>query len=296
MRDNLSPMTALTRGDLTVEFAETGPRVTGLRFRGGVNLFAELPGIVIERPDGPPFRFLGGHRLWRAPEIPEVTYLPDDGPVTLVEGANTVSARGVTDPRGVMREIEATITAAGAVIVDHRIVNMGRWPIEAAAWAITQFPPEGAAVLPIVGASGGDDEYQANRSIVLWPYTNPGAPGLNWSSEAVVIEGSDGPKQKIGTENRAGWVAYHHGEFLFAKWAPLHEAAQPYSDRGASIQVYRDQRFIELETLGPFRTVDPGAAIGHREIWRVVETGPISRHELAARAMEILGESTRGAR
>ncbi|MFV9672187.1 MAG: hypothetical protein ACNYZH_03085, partial [Acidimicrobiia bacterium] len=60
-------------GDVIVTFADTGPRIVGLRVSDGENLFAELPELVIERPGGAPFRFLGGHRLWLAPEVPAVT-------------------------------------------------------------------------------------------------------------------------------------------------------------------------------------------------------------------------------
>ena len=61
---------------------EVGPRILGIKRPGGANLFAELPGIVIETDDGP-FSFYGGHRLWRAPEVAATTYLPDDDPVTV---------------------------------------------------------------------------------------------------------------------------------------------------------------------------------------------------------------------
>ena len=283
-------MRKLSCCDVTLEFSETGPRITGLRIEGGENLFAELPGVVIERPDDRPFHLLGGHRLWIAPEIPEVTYTPDDEPVAFTDGERSLRARGAVDSLGVIKEIDATVTHAGAVVVDHRIVNAGSAPIEAAPWAITQFPPEGAAVLPITAQTADAVGLQANRSIILWPYTDLGAPGLRLSRDAVVVEGSDRLRQKIGVENRSGWVAYHRGGVLFAKWALRHDASQSYVDRGASIQVYRDEHSIELESLGPVRTIDPGEAIGHREIWQVFETGPVPRHEVADLATSLLSE------
>ena len=45
-----------------------GPRIISLRFNGGSNLFAELPDLTEELPDGKVYRFYGGHRLWHAPE------------------------------------------------------------------------------------------------------------------------------------------------------------------------------------------------------------------------------------
>ncbi len=276
-------------GDLTVEFADTGPRITGLRVSDGENLFVELPGLVIERPGGPPFRFLGGHRLWLAPEVPSITYLPDDHPVSMTHHEGSLCARGGVDSNGIVREIEVSCKRIeGDVVVDHRIINVGDETIETAAWAITQFPADGAAILPLGAGSVDDGGYQANRSVILWPYTNPGAEEFQWSRDAVVVEGSGGAKQKVGVGNRNGWLAYYKGSVLFAKWSTLHDATLRYADRGASVQVYRDHRFMELETLGPIRRLERGDVLHHREVWRVIQTGPVHRGELAARALDIL--------
>jgi hypothetical protein len=276
-------------GDLTVTFADTGPRIIGLRLRDGENLFAELPGVVIERPEGAPFEFLGGHRLWLAPEIPAITYLPDDEAVEITQRDGHIRSRGAVDPNGIVREIDVSCSSnEGSVVIDHRIINVGSEPIETAAWAITQLPADGAAVLPLSAEPVDDGGCQANRSVVLWPYSDPGAEGLRWSGDAVVLEGSSGEKQKIGAENRNGWVAYHRGSVLFAKWAPVHDANLPYTDRGASVQVYRDHRFIELETLSPIRRLERGDALHHREVWRVVEIGPLDPAELATHVLDIL--------
>jgi len=276
-------------GNLTVTFADTGPRIVGLRMGDGGNLLAELPGAVIERPEGSPFTFLGGHRLWLAPEIPAVTYLPDDDAVEFFQHDGHLRSRGVVDANGIVKEIDVSCGHIdGSIVVDHRIINVGDTSIETAAWAITQFPADGAAILPLGAESIDGGGYQANRSVVLWPYTNPGADGFRWSRDAVVVEGSSGPKQKVGVENRNGWVAYQRESTLFAKWVTLHDADDEYVDRGASVQVYRDHRFVELETLSPIRRLERGDALHHREVWRVIETGPLDRSDLAAHALDIL--------
>lgn len=266
-------MATLTVGDITLVVAETGPRIIGLQVGGSSNLFAELADLGIERDGGPPFRFLGGHRLWLAPEMPEITYRPDDDAVTIERLDRGMRARGAADADGVIKEIEVALSPTGTITVDHRIVNGGVAPIQAAPWAITQLPPDGEAILPIAGGSGNG--FQANRSVVLWPYTDPGGAGLTWTRDAVIIHESSGPPLKLGVENRLGWLAYQRGAYLFAKWAPLYDDAARYVDRGASVQIYRGPRFIELETLGPLHTVRPGEAVGHRERWRVFDIGAL---------------------
>jgi hypothetical protein len=272
-------METLRVGDLLLEFALTGPRVTGLRVADGRNLFASLPGVVIERGSGAPFRFLGGHRLWRAPEVPAVTYAPDDEPVTFERGDVWLHARGAPDPDGIVREMRAG-GDGGFVSIDHRLINVGREPVETAPWSITQLPADGTAVMPLTAPPVDGEPYQANRAVALWPYTDLGAPGLAWSRDAVVVRGSAGPMQKIGTENRTGWLAYLHDGWLFAKWGPIHDPHLAYADRGASAQIYRDHRVIELETLGPLERLEPGGVAEHREWWRVLPVGEIAAEDV----------------
>ncbi len=50
-----------------------GPRIIGVSVGDGENLFAELPDVTLDYLGGGQFHFYGGHRLWHAPENPEVT-------------------------------------------------------------------------------------------------------------------------------------------------------------------------------------------------------------------------------
>jgi hypothetical protein len=56
------------------------------------------------------------------------------------------------------------------------------------------------------------------------------------------------------------------------KWA-AHRDGGNYLDFGASAQCYRDERFIELETLGPLTNLHPGKEVRHREVWTVHDLG-----------------------
>ena len=63
--------------------AQAGPRIVRLMGHdSNKNLFAETPDISIPSPYGP-FKMLGGHRLWHAPEVRQRTYYPDDSGVSL---------------------------------------------------------------------------------------------------------------------------------------------------------------------------------------------------------------------
>jgi len=41
-------------------------------------------------------------------------------------------------------------------------------------------------------------------------------------------------------------------------------------DLGANLEVYTNQRFMELETLGELRTLMGGESVEHEEVWDVL--------------------------
>jgi hypothetical protein len=249
-----------------------GPRVIRLARPGGPNVFVELPDAVLECPGGGTFHLRGGHRLWVAPEVPPTTYLPDDEPVILKTGTDTISATSPAGETDVERTIGVSLGTAGAVVVDHLVENRGERSFSAAAWAITQLPPDGIAVLPQAIETADPWGVQPNRSVVLWPYTDLGAPGVEWTPALVLIRGVEDPRPfKIGVENQRGWLAHWRSGELFVKWSRTHRDGADYLDRGASAQVYRNNRFIELETLSPLTVLAPGERIEHREVWRLLQ-------------------------
>ena len=70
--------------EVVIISTSVGPGILGLFGEGG-NLLAILPPAGLELPDAGRLRFLGDHRLWAAPEIPEITYQPDDRRCSVTE-------------------------------------------------------------------------------------------------------------------------------------------------------------------------------------------------------------------
>jgi hypothetical protein len=265
--------------ELTIA-TQAGPRLVGFRRRGGARLFADLPDLMLEHPGIPDYALLGGHRLWRAPEDPSLTYLPDDTPVMIEQNAGSVTIEGVPETDGLVKRL--TISPQDRhVVVLHELRNDAWKPIECAPWAITQMIPDGIAVLPQNMEPADDQGVQPNRSVVLWPYTDPGSPEITWSREAILIAGSSDPAPlKVGQRNDRGWLAYAASGELFVKWTDLHDPAVSYLDLDATVQVYRNDRFVELETMGAPRVIPPGGSIGHQETWAVFEIGDVEHAAL----------------
>lgn len=245
-----------------------GPRVLGLVGPGG-NLMAVLPDAGLDVPGGGRFRLLGGHRLWVAPEVPAITHLPDERPCDVAEVGGGVRVEAPADGAGLVKAIEVRRTADGWV-VDHTVRNTSNGPIKLAPWAITQLRLGGEAVLPL-GASGAG--LQADHSLVLWPYTDLADPRIRFEDGAVSVRAeAAGPALKLGAAPSEGRVAYRLGRDLFEKRIAV-DAAAPYPDRGAAVQLYLCDEFCELETLGPLRVVEPGGSAAHRETWSLRREG-----------------------
>jgi len=242
-----------------------GPRVLGLLLDGS-NLMAVLPDAALEG-----FRFLGGHRLWAAPEVPALTYQPDDRACAVADLGDGVRVEAPPDGAGLVKALEVRPDGEGW-LVDHELRNQGERPLRLAPWAITQLRPGGRAMLPL-GARGAGP--QADRALVLWPYTDLDDPRLAFSADAVEVDtepAAPGPV-KVGAAPGHGRISYRLGEVLFEKRVEV-APAEGYADRGAAAQVYACGDFCELETLGPLRDLAPGDSATHREAWNVRRAAP----------------------
>jgi len=266
-----------------------GPRVVFCGLPGGRNLFAETPGVTLDGPAGP-LRLLGGHRLWYAPEIVERTYWPDDAPVKL--GAVADGARFIAEPdgMGIVKELTVTLAAGAArVRVQHTLRNEGDAAIELAPWAVTMMPLGGVALLPQPQGPVDPRALLPNRFLTLWPYSDPTDPHLRWGNRIVLLRGEPTPPNKLGYRNAHGWLAHWLDGTLFTKeFAPQLDGSHP--DNGCNAECYRNDVFMEVETLGPLATVEPGQAVTHDEVWRLHEgIGAIEDEESAVATMRAVG-------
>lgn len=244
-----------------------GPRVVSIRRQDGDDLFARLDdSAAIHTPGLPIYRFHGGHRLWAAPEVPEVTYAPDDHPCTIDADDRVITITAPADRAGLVKEIRLT-GVEDRLVVDHRIVNEGGRPLALAAWALTQFRLGGVALVPLRSVT--PDGLQADRSVVLWPYTDPTDARIAWTSDVVVVAAEAGRKVKLGVGPRPSRLGYFLDGRLFVKEIP-DQGPGPYPDRGAVGQVFVEEAFCELESVGPLTALAPGESVSHRETWAIV--------------------------
>ena len=260
---------------ISIELAtEFGPRVVGLRPGDGPNLFVDLGDFSTNLPDGRRFFFRGGHRLWLAPEIIEVTYEPDNDPVELTQDGLSASLSGRGG--GIEKSIRVVVDGTSPMVtVDHSVTNLGNDPLECAPWAITQLRPGGMAMLPLGVDQSDPAGLQASTRVVGWPYTDWTALASSPDHTILYIDGKRETPTKVGTSLTRGWLAYEIDGWLFAKYA---DTVPSGVDLGAPGQLYACPDFVELESLGLLTTLAPGETADHREVWRVWPA-PASREE-----------------
>lgn len=262
----------VSNGTLSLRFTkDVGPRVISLQLPGSPNMFAEFAEETMDRPGRGEFRFYGGHRLWRAPEDPALTYLPDNDPVDIQMMENGVRvAQKAEAETGIEKQLTLRFESdPHKVVVDHTFTNRGSGSVRCALWATTMFKPGGVAILPQSVMGERQSDLLPNRSIVLWPYSDVGSPCLSLGNERILVraEMREG-RLKIGYPNSRGWLAYWRDRTLFVKRADYVKGAE-YCDLGSSSECYCGTKFIELETIGPIGVISPGESAHHRETWEV---------------------------
>lgn len=260
--------------------ADVGPRVLSFRRTDGENQFyiiAEQAGLQ----GGTDRRLYGGHRLWTAPERVE-TFVPDNEAVeiTRCEGTTRFTAPHSPGPEGttLQRSVEISLDASGSHCrVTHRIANTGDKPCDLSPWAITMLLPGGKATVPLGQRRAlSESSLQPEQAIVLWPYSD--LSDCRWRFWQTYIEfGAKAPaqdvrfrQQKFGIRSQAGWAAYLRNNTLFVKrsgWQPERE----YPDLGCNYEVYAENGFLELESLGPVERLTPSEVATHVEDWWLVE-------------------------
>lgn len=222
---------------------------------------AVLDDPPIATPYGP-YAFVGGHRLWHAPEAFPRTYVPEVPPHITATSSQISIVAPTEAPTGVQKELSVSVMGEQLQVV-HRLFNRGLWPIRLSAWALTQLPLGGEISLPLSRGAG----LLPDRRVVFWPYTDVRDERLDLCNDAIRLRAQPGPPLKVGAFSSVGWIAYTRaGLRLTRSFTPV---AGDYPDLGCNVETYCNDAFVELEVLGPLTTVEPGDGLEWVEHWDV---------------------------
>lgn len=252
-----------------VATTDVGPRVIRLGWVGGPNLFAEFAS-ELGRTGGDAWRSYGGHRLWHAPEVVPRTYWPDNVPVEARwDGRTLTLTQPVEGSTGIQKEIALTLDPARSrVTVEHRLTNRGLWPVPVSVWCLSVMAPGGRGIFPQEVYKPHAEALLPARPLVLWHYTDMADSRWTWGTRYIQLRQDPSLEsyQKVGMMNSRGWGAYQLADTVFVKRF-RHQPGAAYPDMGCNMETFTNAEMLEVETLGPLVTLEPGHTVSHTEEW-----------------------------
>ncbi len=248
--------------------SDVGPRIIRYGFEGGQNFFVELE-EDLGKTGGDNWRLYGGSRLWVGPEDPVYSYGADNDPVQVEISGNRLTAQAPVEHTGVQKAIAVELSDEGsAVRVVYTLANRTIWPLRIATWVLTMMAPGGAGITTLPPRGTHPEVLAPTNPLVVFAFTNMADPRWTWLEKYIVLrqDPQNADPEKIGLFNPATRGAYLlNGELFVKKFAASPE--EEYPDMGASYETFTNERFLEIESLGPLRTLQPGESIDHVEEW-----------------------------
>jgi hypothetical protein len=249
---------------------DIGPRIMHYGFAGGQNFFKEFGGQMGKSGELE-WQPRGGHRIWIAPEDIVKSYAPDNEPVEIQVSGDVISATGPVEAlTGVSKKMTVKMASSGTgVEVIHEIRNAGSAPLQLAPWVLTMFAQGGAGIHGFPPRGTHPEMLVPTNPLVMWAFTHLDDPRWRLMRKYVVLrqDPENSNPQKLGSYNPHTWGAYLLNGELFIKRAEAAAPASAYPDLGCTFEMFTNQDFLELETLGPLTTLAPGATVAHTERW-----------------------------
>jgi hypothetical protein len=258
---------------------DVGPRIIRLGRPGGQNLFKEFDDQM-GKTSGAEWLSFGGHRLWHAPEVFPRTYALDFEPVEYTWQNAVLKLVQKTEPEtGIQKEIDISLEDK-AVHLTHRLINRNPWDIKLAPWSLSVMAAGGRLLVPQENFIPHPDVLMPARPLVLWHFTRMNDRRFTWGDRLIQMreDGRINSKQKFGVRNTQGWAAYALGSDLFIKTIALIPDAI-YPDMGCNCEFFTMPGMLEIESLCPLVTLEPGAETSHIEKWYVIPNLELPKDE-----------------
>jgi hypothetical protein len=154
------------------------------------------------------------------------------------------------------------------VRVTHRIRNHNLFELRLTVWAISVMATGGQAIIPLPPRGSHDEDLRAQTSLNLWAYTNLKDARWQFGQKHIAFkqDPANSDPQKIGLSRSSGWLAYLNNNQAFVKKCTYVEN-RAYQDEGSALEVYADHKCVELESLSPLTTLEPGNCAELVEDW-----------------------------
>ncbi|MBL7112090.1 MAG: DUF4380 domain-containing protein [Bacteroidales bacterium] len=149
-----------------------------------------------------------------------------------------------------------------AFIHTYKIKNISDSVQSCAAWEVTRLPKKGLSLFPL-SEYGIDKKQTIDTSI-----TTLEKDGLMWHSYDTSQLGHPGKHCKTFAFGSEGWLAYVLEDVLLIKQFP-NVSPEHIAEGESDIEIYVCPQFnyIELESQGPYTSLEPGEDLGYTVTW-----------------------------
>jgi len=272
----------LSNGNIELVLAtDFGPRILSLAFFGSENIFHENA-EDLGKTGGDQWRRYCGHRFCHAPEAKARINIPENNGVQIEPKSYWARLFQYTErATGIQKELEIFLDPHDAhVSIKHRLCNNGAFPVELAAWAITDMADGGVGIFPLPDRIIHDpDNFHPPHPLIIWDYTNMNDPRWKWGNRYVMLRDDQALKgdQRVGMEVRAGWTAYAvHNQLFVKKYSHFPNGTYP---GGCSSVLFAGSEAFQLETFGPITTLEPKESLNYTEEWFLYNDIPLPQAE-----------------
>ncbi|MCX7868348.1 MAG: DUF4380 domain-containing protein [Terrimicrobiaceae bacterium] len=250
---------------------DVGPRILAYQTEGRGNIFH-----VIEeqcgRTDEPEFQLRGGHRFWLGPEDWILSYHVDNRTVQYRQGreGELVFETLQTDPTPIRKSLGVKLAPEGtSVTIRHTATNEGGSPFRLATWGLSVMRHGGTEIIPQPPLGEHPRDLLPNRNMVLWPYTDLSDPRWTFGQQFWLLRHEAGaPPTKLGLSHAERWVAFLCEDLLYIKGIDFDDS-ETYPDCGCNFETFTNSEILEIESLGPLKTLAPGESVTHFERWKL---------------------------
>lgn len=240
-----------------------GLRVCHFSFIGEKNVFFEQPNDMTALATEQGWRVRGGHRLWLAPEGPDV-YAPDNDPISFTILPDGVEITQKEDPWLHVIKQMRLVLCGSSVRITHRVTNTAKVARCCSLWSISVMDGGGVEYIPLRVREGGFDPL---HRFTLWDHSCLGDERATYKKDEIVLTHKPiDARYKLGVGHPAGDVRYENGNTVFIKHYELQEGRE-YPDGGMSYETFLCQYMTEVESLSPLYTLAEGESAEHDEVW-----------------------------
>ncbi|MBQ7288265.1 MAG: hypothetical protein IJW78_05095 [Clostridia bacterium] len=246
-----------------------GLRIVHVSCTGMENLFYEQPTDLSDgfcNTNG--WKLYGGHRLWLAPES-DSSYAPDNAPVIWQEEPDgSFLFRQEPDMlQNTEKSFRIRLLDDGIAELENRIKNISNTPLTGATWGVNTFSGGGTAEIPF--STDTQNPYSPHRLVSLWGETNLSDERLHFTKDSLTAQYLPIPDYlKIGMYCRDGYAIFQNKGQRFRLEFPVNVISH-LPDNGCNFELYMNQSFMELETLGTVVCLQPGETASHIETWQI---------------------------